>query len=141
MKPVTVTSPVMAFLLISSTTTPSAASTLSKQLQPHPVLWKHEHLQPASPSMMESAASAIRALPDELASGHGLNGHHSVANDTQETLQIIDDEQQFTSDLTARVRSWGLAEKGFNYDVVAVFGSQSTGKSAFSTSARRPNES
>jgi hypothetical protein len=27
------------------------------------------------------------------------------------------------------MKRWGLAEAGFKYDVVAVFGSQSTGKS------------
>lgn len=27
------------------------------------------------------------------------------------------------------MNDWGLSDSGFNYDVVAVFGSQSTGKS------------
>jgi hypothetical protein len=35
--------------------------------------------------------------------------------------------------LPKSIESWGLLEKGFNYDVVAVFGSQSTGKSKFKT--------
>lgn len=77
---------------------------------------------------MDSLASTARAELSALS-----NGHSSSAADSQETLQIIDDEQHFTSDLTARVKSWGLADKGFNYDVVAVFGSQSTGKSASSS--------
>jgi hypothetical protein len=32
-------------------------------------------------------------------------------------------------ELPEYMKSWGLAEAGFKYDVVAVFGSQSTGKS------------
>lgn len=29
------------------------------------------------------------------------------------------------------MKTWGLADAGFKYDVVAVFGSQSTGKSKY----------
>lgn len=36
-----------------------------------------------------------------------------------------------SKDLTSHMVDWELADKGFSYDVVAVFGSQSTGKSAF----------
>lgn len=32
-------------------------------------------------------------------------------------------------DLTKQITRWGLGDVGFNYDLVAVFGSQSTGKS------------
>ncbi|KAF9512544.1 hypothetical protein BS47DRAFT_1054816 [Hydnum rufescens UP504] len=44
-------------------------------------------------------------------------------------VQVINEEKKFTPDLSGYISSWGLAEAGFNYDVVAVFGSQSTGKS------------
>lgn len=44
-------------------------------------------------------------------------------------VQIIDEDQHFTKDLTPRLTQWGLADKGFKYNLVAVFGSQSTGKS------------
>lgn len=44
-------------------------------------------------------------------------------------VQIVDEEKQFTSQLGASITNWGLADAGFAYDVVAVFGSQSTGKS------------
>ncbi|KAK4053275.1 Dynamin-like GTPase that mediates homotypic ER fusion [Microbotryomycetes sp. JL221] len=44
-------------------------------------------------------------------------------------LQVIDENQKFTSSLDKHMREWQLADKGFSYDVVAVFGSQSTGKS------------
>ncbi|KAL0077925.1 RHD3/Sey1 [Phycomyces blakesleeanus] len=44
-------------------------------------------------------------------------------------LQIVDEDQKFTENLPEYMGKWGLAEAGFNYNVVAVFGSQSTGKS------------
>jgi protein SEY1 len=44
-------------------------------------------------------------------------------------VQVINEEKNFTPNLSGYISSWGLAEAGFNYDVVAVFGSQSTGKS------------
>ncbi|KAI9500339.1 root hair defective 3 GTP-binding protein [Coemansia spiralis] len=45
-------------------------------------------------------------------------------------LQLIDDEQQFSGKLSSYMKTkWSLADAGFDYNVVAVFGSQSTGKS------------
>ncbi|KAI8059377.1 RHD3/Sey1 [Gilbertella persicaria] len=44
-------------------------------------------------------------------------------------LQIIDENQKFTEDLPAYLEKWHLGDAGFKYNVVAVFGSQSTGKS------------
>ncbi|KAJ2161017.1 Dynamin-like GTPase that mediates homotypic ER fusion [Coemansia sp. RSA 552] len=44
-------------------------------------------------------------------------------------LQIIDDQQKFSDDLSEYMDKWGLTTAGFDYHVVAVFGSQSTGKS------------
>ncbi|KAG8697808.1 Dynamin-like GTPase that mediates homotypic ER fusion, partial [Ceratobasidium sp. 395] len=49
--------------------------------------------------------------------------------DSSERIQIVDENKAFTKDLGAQVARWGLADAGFGYDVVAVFGSQSTGKS------------
>lgn len=46
-----------------------------------------------------------------------------------ERIQIIDDQKTFTKELNTQIQRWGLQEAGFGYDVVAVFGSQSTGKS------------
>ncbi|KAG9024686.1 Dynamin-like GTPase that mediates homotypic ER fusion [Tulasnella sp. JGI-2019a] len=43
--------------------------------------------------------------------------------------QIIDGDKNFTTDLTTSLKTWGFLDVGFNYDVVSVFGSQSTGKS------------
>ncbi|ORZ11161.1 RHD3/Sey1 [Absidia repens] len=44
-------------------------------------------------------------------------------------LQLVDEEQKFTDVLPKYMNQWGLGEAGFKYNVVAVFGSQSTGKS------------
>ncbi|BEI94567.1 uncharacterized protein CcaverHIS019_0701390 [Cutaneotrichosporon cavernicola] len=44
-------------------------------------------------------------------------------------LQIIDEAQHFTPNLNKYLTKWDLINSGFDYNVVAVFGSQSTGKS------------
>ncbi|KAH9957358.1 RHD3/Sey1 [Russula dissimulans] len=56
-----------------------------------------------------------------------VNGHSPSS--TPERLQIINDEKQFTSNLNEQISAWGLRDAGFDYNLVAVFGSQSTGKS------------
>ncbi|PWZ03424.1 root hair defective 3 GTP-binding protein [Testicularia cyperi] len=45
-------------------------------------------------------------------------------------MQLIDEEQKFnSSEFGPRLDKWGLADAGFGYDLCAVLGSQSTGKS------------
>lgn len=45
-------------------------------------------------------------------------------------VQLVGEDQKFSQHLKEILqRKWQLAAKGFNYNVVAVFGSQSTGKS------------
>ncbi|KIP06964.1 hypothetical protein PHLGIDRAFT_90150 [Phlebiopsis gigantea 11061_1 CR5-6] len=68
-----------------------------------------------------------------------LNGHVALNGDAAHSqqasaesfarVQVIDDQKQFTPDLTHQIQRWGLQNSGFDYDMVAVFGSQSTGKS------------
>ncbi|KAJ1660408.1 Dynamin-like GTPase that mediates homotypic ER fusion [Dispira simplex] len=55
----------------------------------------------------------------------------TLENEGAETqLQFIDEDQNFTSELQYYMQQvWGLADAGFDYNLVAVFGSQSTGKS------------
>ncbi|KAI9457897.1 protein SEY1 [Russula earlei] len=62
-----------------------------------------------------------------------LNGHSPYSTPA---LQIINDEKQFTlsglspgSNLNDQISAWDLRDVGFDYNLVAVFGSQSTGKS------------
>ncbi|KAF8639522.1 hypothetical protein AX17_001427 [Amanita inopinata Kibby_2008] len=60
-----------------------------------------------------------------------VNGHAPPNADTRssEQIQVIDDQKNFTASLNAQIEQWGLRDAGFEYNVVAVFGSQSTGKS------------
>ncbi|THH02273.1 hypothetical protein EW026_g591 [Hermanssonia centrifuga] len=65
-----------------------------------------------------------------VTNGHPVNGDTAYPNEVNfERVQIIDNEKQFTPHLTHQVERWGLQNAGFDYDIVAVFGSQSTGKS------------
>lgn len=61
-----------------------------------------------------------------------MNGRaleNNGGSSTSERLQVINDEKNFTTHLTSQIGRWGLRDAGFNYNIVAVFGSQSTGKS------------
>ena len=73
----------------------------------------------------------------------------SLQTGSTERMQIIDDQKKFTfvfilivvllaahqcsnvssPDLATQIERWGLRDAGFSYNIVAVFGSQSTGKS------------
>ncbi|KAI8071554.1 root hair defective 3 GTP-binding protein-domain-containing protein [Gongronella butleri] len=44
-------------------------------------------------------------------------------------LQLVNEDQKFTEQLPEYMNQWHLGDAGFKYNVVAVFGSQSTGKS------------
>ncbi|KAF8904401.1 protein SEY1 [Gymnopilus junonius] len=58
------------------------------------------------------------------------NGHASPAVDgSTERIQIVDEEKKFTPELGTQIQKWGLRDVGFDYNIVSVFGSQSTGKS------------
>ncbi|KAJ3890955.1 RHD3/Sey1 [Lentinula edodes] len=70
------------------------------------------------------ASASIGASGNALASPM-TNGHSPLS----ERIQIINDQKQFTSELTSQIERWDLRDAGFNYNIVAVFGSQSTGKS------------
>lgn len=64
-------------------------------------------------------------MSDSIQATHNGNHHHAHTHQ----IQVIGEEQRFSDQLTRSIEDWGLLEKGFNYDLVAVFGSQSTGKS------------
>ncbi|KAF9010592.1 RHD3/Sey1 [Cyathus striatus] len=57
------------------------------------------------------------------------NENDIASSASTERIQIINDKKEFTSDLTKQIERWGLRDAGFGYNIVAVFGSQSTGKS------------
>lgn len=88
----------------------------------------------------EALANPPAALRDVLSSPHLSNGTKSALVSTRPPMsnghppsntriQIIDEDKRFTPNLGASITNWDLADAGFSYDVVAVFGSQSTGKS------------
>ncbi|KAF9478797.1 protein SEY1 [Pholiota conissans] len=59
------------------------------------------------------------------------NGHVASPSMTASTerIQIVNEEKKFAPDLASQIEKWGLHDVGFAYNIVSVFGSQSTGKS------------
>lgn len=73
--------------------------------------------------------NGIEAKPAQLLNGNGnLSADPEVDASTQR-IQIVDENKLFTQDLAKQIERWGLRDSGFAYNLVAVFGSQSTGKS------------
>ncbi|KFY48250.1 hypothetical protein V495_01494 [Pseudogymnoascus sp. VKM F-4514 (FW-929)] len=64
-----------------------------------------------------------------------MNGHFAAVGDapTKEQydhgIQVIDDEKEYNPNLNLFLQQTGTAQAGFNYHLISVFGSQSTGKS------------
>ncbi|KAJ9104579.1 Dynamin-like GTPase that mediates homotypic ER fusion [Naganishia friedmannii] len=78
---------------------------------------------------LEEAGLDVQSLGE---SGNGSKvekGGDASAGRAESRVQVVDEHQNFTPKLSRYLDKWGLLDKGFAYDVVAVFGSQSTGKS------------
>ncbi|KAF2861207.1 root hair defective 3 GTP-binding protein [Piedraia hortae CBS 480.64] len=61
-----------------------------------------------------------------------MNGHFAAAGqatDFEHGVQVIDEDKNFNDDLGQYLQFEGVARAGFNYHLISVFGSQSTGKS------------
>ncbi|KAI1435620.1 RHD3/Sey1 [Xylaria sp. CBS 124048] len=64
-----------------------------------------------------------------------MNGHFAAVGDAPATahyghgVQVIDEEKEFNSNLSSYLLATDVADAGFNYHLISVFGSQSTGKS------------
>ncbi|TVY55667.1 Protein sey1 [Lachnellula cervina] len=64
-----------------------------------------------------------------------MNGHFAAVGEAptkeqyERGIQVIDEEQAFTPHLNTYLQITGAAQSGFNYHLISVFGSQSTGKS------------
>ncbi|EMC96160.1 hypothetical protein BAUCODRAFT_69720 [Baudoinia panamericana UAMH 10762] len=64
-----------------------------------------------------------------------MNGHFAgtgkdvTAEDFEHGVQIIDQDKNFNDNLGAYLQLEGITRAGFNYHLISVFGSQSTGKS------------
>ncbi|CAK7202313.1 Dynamin-like GTPase that mediates homotypic ER fusion [Sporothrix eucalyptigena] len=56
-------------------------------------------------------------------------GDQPTAEDFGHGIQVIDEDKSFTTHLNEYLRETHVAEAGFNYHLISVFGSQSTGKS------------
>ena len=65
-----------------------------------------------------------------------MNGHFAAASSKvapgesfEHGIQVIDENKTFTPNLPAYFELEGVLRQGFNYHIISVFGSQSTGKS------------
>ncbi|KAH8892486.1 root hair defective 3 GTP-binding protein [Thozetella sp. PMI_491] len=64
-----------------------------------------------------------------------MNGHFAAvgngptAQDYEHGIQVIDEDKEYNSNVNGYLQSTNVAEAGFNYHLISVFGSQSTGKS------------
>lgn len=76
-------------------------------------------------------ASAAAQATTGLSNGSATPATTTLATTSRkaERTQVIGEDQKFSSSLSGDLSRWDMLEKGFGYDVVAVFGSQSTGKS------------
>ncbi|KAJ1980859.1 Dynamin-like GTPase that mediates homotypic ER fusion [Dimargaris verticillata] len=83
--------------------------------------------RPFSPSFSYPAEFSPRAAQRN---GNLLSPTLAAAQDPQTQLQVINEDQDFNQEFNDYMRHvWHLADSGFDYNLVAVFGSQSTGKS------------
>lgn len=61
-----------------------------------------------------------------------MNGHFAGTGedaDFEHGVQIIDEDKNFNDNLSRYLQAEGITKAGFNYHLISVFGSQSTGKS------------
>lgn len=65
-----------------------------------------------------------------------MNGHFAAVGDApggaehyEHGIQVIDEDKQFNKNVNEYLHETHVAEAGFNYHLISVFGSQSTGKS------------
>ncbi|GAA5963085.1 hypothetical protein JCM3765_001764 [Sporobolomyces pararoseus] len=97
---------------------------------------------PISTSALTNPPPSIKDFPLMQQAQLNLDSTTSTVvggDDDDAKLQLVDENQKFTTLLPSRLSKWGLLDAGFSYNLVAVFGSQSTGKSTllnrlFSTS-------
>ncbi|KAK0557401.1 Dynamin-like GTPase that mediates homotypic ER fusion [Tilletia horrida] len=86
---------------------------------------------------MDSAADTTRRIVEDAAATTAslLNGAAGAAGalvsgtGAQNRIQLINEQKQFYPDLAGSLEQWGLLDAGFGYNLCAIIGSQSTGKS------------
>ncbi|KAI1622045.1 protein sey1 [Exophiala viscosa] len=76
-----------------------------------------------------SVAQRSYTAPDKMANGHfASTGQNGTAN-FEHGVQVIDEDKEFNHDVSKYLDYTGVSRAGFNYHLISVFGSQSTGKS------------
>ncbi|KAL9936593.1 hypothetical protein V8E36_004661 [Tilletia maclaganii] len=78
---------------------------------------------------MDVVADAAASTANALSSAVSAAAASSVGVGPLTRVQVINEEKQFYPDLTGSLENWGLLDAGFGYNLCAVIGSQSTGKS------------
>lgn len=82
------------------------------------------------PSSAKRSATGPPVLQNETMNGHFANvGGKPTAADFEHGVQVIDGDKNFNPALPAYLQLENVVRAGFNYHIISVFGSQSTGKS------------
>ncbi|GAA5980721.1 hypothetical protein JCM5350_006364 [Sporobolomyces pararoseus] len=90
---------------------------------------------PISTAALTNPPPSIQDFPLMQQAKLNLNDNEDEETQQQEAtsqdakLQLVDENQKFTTQLPSHLSRWDLLDAGFSYNLVAVFGSQSTGKS------------
>ncbi|KAL9078473.1 MAG: hypothetical protein Q9157_002594 [Trypethelium eluteriae] len=92
-------------------------------------------LSPTSPTQLGNGAGQRPSAPRHLTAPPGaMNGHFALVGDGEDMnfdhgIQVIDENKEFNDNLNAYLQHEAIVPAGFNYHLISVFGSQSTGKS------------
>ncbi|KAL9087939.1 MAG: hypothetical protein Q9159_003381 [Coniocarpon cinnabarinum] len=77
-------------------------------------------------------ANRHSTAPSTIPTMNGTNGHFAAnggSQDYEHGVQVISAEKEFNSGLPVYLQKEHVTQAGFNYHLISVFGSQSTGKS------------
>ena len=84
-----------------------------------------EHRRPTDMTTRHPTAPSVLTMNGHLAG----SGKNLDSKDFEHGVQIIDQDKHFNENLPAYLQLEGVTRAGFNYHLISVFGSQSTGKS------------
>lgn len=105
------------------------SSTSSSQVSSPASVAPTVQLSPPTELQAASSPEFVEEAPPEPRAAQVQN-HQEPSLGLSRQLQVIDENQNFSPKLTQYMNDiWNLGDAGFNYNLVAVFGSQSTGKS------------
>lgn len=86
-------------------------------------------LSPTSPSgRRPTGPNRHPTAPERIMNGH-FSGVGDTAADFEHGVQLISEDKEFNDNLSKYLQVEGITKAGFNYHLISVFGSQSTGKS------------